>query len=84
MVLHVAFNLSLVWRDSRITFYNLKDDHTLNVLPGNGSLWVPNIAFTNTLNNDGTVLDEKTSIFALKEVLSGRDVPHLPEEGTCY
>ena len=81
MVLDVAFNLTYVWKDDRLSYHNLKQDQRLNPLFRNGSVWVPNIAFANTLNNDGTVLDSKASIFAVKEKRTGTSVANLPEEG---
>jgi len=82
MVLHVSFNLTLQWKDDRLAYHNLKQDQRLNPLFHNGSVWVPYVAFANTLNNDGTLLDDKTSIFAVKNKQTGKSVPYLPEEGT--
>lgn len=81
MVLQAVFNLSLNWRDPRVVFYNLKDDPSLNSLQVNGSVWLPHVAFTNSLNSDNTQADEKATLLIVKEKLSGTDVPQLPEEG---
>ncbi|XP_047737967.1 uncharacterized protein LOC125178389 [Hyalella azteca] len=67
MLLDTTFNLTLTWYDSRVTFFNLKHDRSLNTLPTNGTLWGPDVAFVNTLNHAGTISDDRTNMFVHRE-----------------
>ncbi|KAF2353919.1 DNA-directed RNA polymerase phage-type [Trinorchestia longiramus] len=84
MVLVTTFNLSLTWHDSRVTFYNLKPDHTFNVVPTNGTLWSPVVAFVNTIDHAGTVTDEKTVMYAHRIQKSSQEDDSFAKETELF
>merc|ERR1712130_800947 len=68
-IFQVQFFLHLTWQDSRLKFYNLKDDTGLNALSPQEKeiLWIPVLTFENTENKPFTLADEKTSITVKKQ-----------------
>ena len=65
----VQFFLHLTWHDSRLRFYNLKDDSGLNALSPQEKqqIWMPVLVFENTEDKPITSVDEKTSITIRKQ-----------------
>ena len=63
-VLNLKFDLLKVWLDSRIQFYNLKEDMDMNslLLEEKAAIWVPKIIFSNTRNDNTSINDEMTYI----------------------
>ena len=61
-ILSLKFNLQETWRDSRMQFYNLKEDEELNTLvySDKQSIWVPSILFSNT-KDDLTSKNDQTT-----------------------
>ena len=59
-VMTVIFKLTLRWRDSRVTFRNLKDKSFLNMVGRDDAskIWYPRVIFYNTRNM------EETQVFA--------------------
>jgi hypothetical protein len=45
----LKINITLEWRDSRITFLSINDDKNVNVLSGKefASIWKPDVVYTN-------------------------------------
>ena len=62
--LHTQIQLSMAWKDPRITFQNLKKDRNLNLFSPKERkmLWIPNIIFKNTKNRLVSINDAKTFI----------------------
>ena len=58
--LELKFQLSINWRDARVSFYNLKHEEVLNYLSLEEqlSLWSPTIVFWNTKQQLKTVNDD--------------------------
>ena len=67
MSLETSFSLSLTWYDSRLLLFNLNDNFALNVLPNNGSLWIPTISFVNCPSHDSTVSDDRMELHAQRK-----------------
>lgn len=65
MTLEVSYELSLTWVDNRLKYRNLKVNNTLNVLSANTMklLWVPEVSFVNTVDGQGTVMDDDTTVW---------------------
>ena len=63
------FEIFLNWKDPRITFWNLKEDESLNSLvPSEKSLiWTPVMVFDNTDKKTLTVTDDESLITVLRE-----------------
>ena len=68
-IFQVQFFLHLTWYDSRLRFYNLKEDTGLNALSPEEKtkLWAPHLTYVNTENKPITLVDEKTSITIKKQ-----------------
>ena len=58
----LKFEIRLQWMDTRITYYNIKEDETLNALSLEEqlALWTPTIVFWNTEQQLKTVNDEES------------------------
>ena len=58
----LKFEIRLQWMDTRITYYNIKEDETLNALSLEEqlALWTPTIVFWNTDQQLKTVNDEES------------------------
>lgn len=65
----VQFYLRLTWFDSRLTYYDLRNDTGLNTLSPVEKLaiWVPVLVFDNTDNKIRTTIDGNTNIFVEKQ-----------------
>ena len=52
----VQFQLEIVWRDPRVSFWNLKEGNRINILSKEEGrqLWLPEIVFLNTEDLEGT------------------------------
>ena len=63
-VLTLKFNLQQVWLDSRLQFYNLKEDIEMNTLIAaeKSMIWVPTIVFSNTRQDLTSKNDKKSFI----------------------
>ena len=61
-------NVEMIWIDSRIDIYNLKEEANLNTLPAGerNSIWVPKLTFNNTKASLQTVNDAKSIASARK------------------
>ena len=55
-IFRVKFQLAMVWKDSRLTFLNLKKDNFLNVVSAveAENIWTPVVIFRNTERMEGT------------------------------
>ena len=58
--IHLQFQVSLQWRENRVTFQNLKDETSLNALTSNdiNQLWLPLVIYDNTDQKESTRLGE--------------------------
>ena len=67
-IFQVQFFLHLTWHDSRLKFYNLKDDSGLNTLSPTEKqqIWIPVLTFENTEDKPITEVDQKASITVRK------------------
>ena len=56
----VQFQLTVVWKDQRLTFRNLKKDNILNVVSQRESenIWSPVVVFKNTQNMERSKVKE--------------------------
>ena len=78
LTIQVQFYLHFSWLDSRLTFFDLRDNPALNSLSPQEKelLWVPVLVFDNTENKVTTLVDDKATITIRKEgkyYLSGLD-----------
>lgn len=57
----VQFELKLSWTDERLTLFDLKTDHVLNILPleARNEIWVPQVEFYNTQTKQESLDDPK-------------------------
>ena len=56
----VQMNMSLSWQDTRLTFQNLAEDFTLNMLPNlqeEHSIWLPSLQVVKNKKNE--IIDNK-------------------------
>ena len=62
--LHLQLVLGMNWKDPRIVFHNLKEDHHLNLMSyaEQTGIWVPDIIFVNTEDKFVTLNDIKAHI----------------------
>ena len=67
-IFQVQFFLHFTWHDSRLIYYNLKNDTGLNALSPEEKqqLWIPVLIFDNTENKLSTVVDEDSTIVVNK------------------
>ena len=58
--IHLQFQISLQWRENRVTFQNLKYETSLNALTSNdiNQLWLPLVIYDNTDQKESTRLGE--------------------------
>ena len=58
--IHLQFQVSLQWRENRVTFQNLKDETSLNALTADdiNQLWLPLVIYDNTDQKESTRLGE--------------------------
>ena len=66
--IELQFQLSLTWYDSRLQFYNLKDNEKMNTLlyEEKQKLWMPVIIFQNTKAQIRSQNDKRTRMMVLK------------------
>ena len=66
---HAKFQLVFEWFERRITWHNLKEEETLNVLSEHffQKLFVPTLLFKNTKTMERTKLDSETELFGRKD-----------------
>ena len=57
----VQFQLEIVWRDPRVSFWNLKEGNRINILSKEEGreLWLPEIVFLNTEDLEGTEVSHR-------------------------
>ncbi|XP_023321489.1 acetylcholine receptor subunit alpha-type unc-38 [Eurytemora carolleeae] len=77
-IFQIQFYLHFSWLDSRLTFFDLRDNPALNSLSPQEKelLWIPVLVFDNTENKVTTLVDDKATITIRKEgkyYLSGLD-----------
>ena len=71
--IHLQFQISMQWRENRVTFQNLKDETSLNALTSNDidQLWLPLVIYDNTDQKKSTRLGLEwewvTSVSVAKE-----------------
>ena len=67
-VIKLKFELSMRWLDSRLLFYNLKDNEKMNsmLFEEKQQIWVPILIFQNTEKELTSLNDEKSSISVRK------------------
>ena len=67
--IELKFHLLMEWYDSRLKFHNLKQSLSSNVPTEKeiNSIWLPNLIFSNTKNNDATYLTPDTIIAVMRE-----------------
>ena len=65
----VNYQLTMMWQDPRLRFFNLKTESHLNMVAINESLtiWHPIAVFQNTLNRDKSKVSEQDP-FAKREI----------------
>ncbi|KAK4320387.1 hypothetical protein Pmani_008738 [Petrolisthes manimaculis] len=81
MLLKVALNLTLAWIDPRLTYVNLKDDHSLNVLDNNVSeVWRPSVILLNTMDTPPLAPPHASIIHVLRQGTPHGTDNSLPEE----
>ena len=61
---YVKYNLQTDWFDRRLSFYNLKENASMNILSPDkhDNIWVPNLIFDNTDSNEEAKYDKKAYI----------------------
>ena len=66
----VQFQLEIVWRDPRVSFWNLKEGNRINILSKDEAreLWLPQIVFLNTEDLEGS--EESYLIIAKLKVVN--------------
>ncbi|XP_023345924.1 uncharacterized protein LOC111714922 isoform X2 [Eurytemora carolleeae] len=77
-IFQIQFYLHFSWYDSRLTFFDLRNDSGLNTLSieEKGLIWIPVLVFDNTENKVTTLVDDEASITIQKQgdyYLSGLD-----------
>ena len=67
--IELKFHLLMEWFDSRLKFHNLKPSLSSNVPTEEeiASLWLPNVIFSNTKDNEATYLTPDTIIAVKRE-----------------
>ncbi|KAK8394309.1 hypothetical protein O3P69_006482 [Scylla paramamosain] len=85
MVLKVGFNFSFSWMESRVVYINLKADLGLNQVDSNPTgLWYPQVTFTNSVENEITVIDKHTRTNVLRHTRNIGSDPSLAQEVLLY
>ncbi|XP_066980291.1 uncharacterized protein [Macrobrachium rosenbergii] len=81
LAFEALMELTLRWKDTRLTYLNLKDDGSLNVLTESAvsQVWKPKVFFSNAQDNLYTNVDEGSRIECIHD---GNSVgtPHLEDE----
>ncbi|XP_063889382.1 uncharacterized protein LOC135116084 isoform X3 [Scylla paramamosain] len=81
-----TMSLSLRWKDVRLSYLNLKDDRTLNLLFGEAveSIWTPRVFFSNAQGNIFTNLDQGARVEVVRQGSSQPAPPHLTHEMNIF
>ncbi|XP_045129533.1 uncharacterized protein LOC123515136 isoform X2 [Portunus trituberculatus] len=81
-----TMSLSLQWKDVRLSYLNLKDDRTLNLLFGEAvaSIWTPRVFFSNAQGNIFTNLDQGARVEVVRQGTSKPAPPHLTHEMNIF
>ena len=61
-ILQLKFSLEMSWVDSRLEFYNIKRDETMNIISIDelNKIWLPTIIFHNTERGQRTINDDES------------------------
>ena len=80
----IQFDISLLWKDKRVTFFNLKRSDSLNVLTEEdiNKLWLPKVIYENTDQKEITRLGDTWEWET--EVIVRREVKHGVMSGLQY
>lgn len=80
-----TFQLMLRWKDSRLHYFNLKTDRTLNMLAEESMqrIWTPLVFFSNAHGNVFTNLEQGSRVECLKESDSVEGGAEFTKEGKC-
>ncbi|XP_069951720.1 uncharacterized protein [Cherax quadricarinatus] len=79
MILKVAFNLTLVWKEPRATYLNLKADSRLNPVEGSvREVWRPSVVLFNTV--DAAPVTAPTLTYVLRQGSHTGTDNSVPEE----
>ena len=67
-IINIQFKLEMTWFDSRLQYYNLKENQKMNTLtfPELEGIWVPQILFSNTQHQLISKKDEKSFALVVK------------------
>ncbi|KAK3867319.1 hypothetical protein Pcinc_027213 [Petrolisthes cinctipes] len=78
--------LSLRWKDIRLSYLNLKDDTTLNLLNGVtvDSVWTPRVFFSNARGNVFTNLEQGSRVEVVRGGQPTPAPPHLTHEVNIF
>ncbi|XP_068220335.1 uncharacterized protein [Palaemon carinicauda] len=81
-----SLELKLRWQDVRLTYLNLKDDRSLNVLSeaAVSQIWKPRVFFSNAQGNVFSNLKEGSRIECIRDGKSTIGPPHLEEEVNTF
>ncbi|XP_023338843.1 uncharacterized protein LOC111709412 [Eurytemora carolleeae] len=68
-IFETQHEIQLSWRDSRLSFYNLKQESFMNKLVSQekNSIWVPSVTFLNTASQDFTLNDISSYVKVLRK-----------------
>ena len=82
----LAFRFKQTWYDNRLTYVNLKTDHSLNRVSNDlmKELWTPEVAFVNTPDNNHSDLDSESDMTIHRMSNSTGRKNSVPEESECY
>ena len=87
MKFNSKLEISMTWRDKRITFYDLMNEGNFLTTEQRESIWVPQLVFVNSEDSDTDSLSTKSGqiqeISVLKEGL-GRPLENTYDEGLTY
>lgn len=83
MMLEISFTLRMSWHDTRLTFQNLKNATSLNLVPWHllQKLWTPDVTFVNTNGNEGTTVDVDTVMTLIKPSITYQTDLTRPDVG---
>ena len=60
-ILGMKYALRMQWRDSRVTFRNLKGETFMNAVNEDDAdkIWIPEVVYTNTKDMDGSMVRKR-------------------------
>ena len=88
--IELQFEISLVWKENRATYHNLKHDKTLNALTQAeiGKLWLPEVIYENTDQKETTRLGDiwewKTRVVVQREGNGTKSGPDVVDESYIF